>query len=204
MRNLGAVVSSPPKGSQPGAVGRVDRWSETVIAFARLYPCGIETVIAFAGEKWAFLVHFACAEVMPVSAVPCWGCAVVLLVSMSPRCRVVSAKKVALCTKNGSKSAFSGVQGEFFAEESLEGPCWASFVATTGTAPVLDAARCTSGWLRWGFCSIRSFASACCRRVGVPMMQFPPWGDAGQILEPGCMLCAQQFRMQFPCDSFKI
>ena len=114
MRNLGAVVSSPPKGSQPGAVGRVDRWSETVIAFARLYPCGIETVIAFAGEKWAFLVHFACAEVMPVSAVPCWGCAVVLLVSMSPRCLASCAKKVALRTKNGSKSAFSGVQGEFF------------------------------------------------------------------------------------------
>ena len=38
----------------------------------------------------------------------------VLLVSMSPRCRVVSAKKVTLRTKNGSKSAFSGVQGEFF------------------------------------------------------------------------------------------
>ena len=37
-----------------------------------------------------------------------------MLVSMSPRCRVVSAKKVALRTKNGSKSAFSGVQGEFF------------------------------------------------------------------------------------------
>ena len=37
-----------------------------------------------------------------------------LLVSMSPRCRVVSAKKVTLRTKNGSKSAFSGVQGEFF------------------------------------------------------------------------------------------
>ena len=73
MRNLGAVVSSPPKGSQPGAVGQVDRWFETVIAFARLYPCGIETAIAFAVEKWVFLVQFLGAEVMPVSAVPCWG-----------------------------------------------------------------------------------------------------------------------------------
>ena len=62
MRNLGAVVSSPPKGSQPGAVGRVDRWFETVIAFARLYPCGIETAIAFAGAKWAFLVQFSGAD----------------------------------------------------------------------------------------------------------------------------------------------
>ena len=64
MRNLGAVVSSPPKGrslalppkgSQPGAVGQVDRWFETVIAFARLCLRGIETAIAFAGEKWVFL-----------------------------------------------------------------------------------------------------------------------------------------------------
>ena len=67
MRNLGAVVSSPPKGrslalppkgSQPGDVGQVGRWFETVIAFARLYPCGIETVIAFVGEKWVFWPSF--------------------------------------------------------------------------------------------------------------------------------------------------
>ena len=79
------------------------RLSETVVAFARLCSCGVETgvafagtarastetVIAFAGAKWAFLVHFSGAEVMPVSAVPCWGRAVVLLVSTSPRCRAV-------------------------------------------------------------------------------------------------------------------
>ena len=34
-----------------------------------------------------FLVQFSGAEVMPVSMAPCWGCAVVLLVSMSPWCR---------------------------------------------------------------------------------------------------------------------
>ena len=34
-----------------------------------------------------FLVHFPGAEVTPVSAVLCWGRAVVLLVSTSPRCR---------------------------------------------------------------------------------------------------------------------
>ena len=34
-----------------------------------------------------FLVHFPGAEVMPVSTVLCWGRAVVLLVSTSPRCR---------------------------------------------------------------------------------------------------------------------
>ena len=77
------------------------RLPETGVAFARWYLCGIETaiafagagrastetVIAFAGEKWVFLACFSGAEVIPVSAVPCWGRAVVLLVSTSPRCR---------------------------------------------------------------------------------------------------------------------
>ena len=103
MRNLGAVVSSPPKGSQPGAVGQVDRWFETVIAFARLYPCGSETTIAFAGEKRVFLVQCLGAEVMPVSAVPCWGRAVVLLVSTSPCCRASCAKKVRPAWPDGGR-----------------------------------------------------------------------------------------------------
>ena len=81
MRNLGAVVSSPPKGSQPGAVGRVDRWFETVIAFARLYPCGIETAIAFAGAKWVFLARFSSALVLSVSMVAVQGRALVMVVS---------------------------------------------------------------------------------------------------------------------------
>ena len=105
MRNLGAVVSSPPKGrslalppkgSQPGAVGQVGRLSETPVAFARLYPCGSETTIAFAGEKSAFLVRFPRAEVMPVSRDPCWGRALVLLVSKSERGSIPCAKKFAL------------------------------------------------------------------------------------------------------------
>ena len=57
----------------PGPVGQMARLFETIVAFARLCLCGIETVIAFAGEKWAFLVHFSGAVVMAVSAVPCWG-----------------------------------------------------------------------------------------------------------------------------------
>ena len=61
--------------------------SETPVAFARLCLCVVETAIAFAGEKWVFLVHFPGAEVTPVSPVLCWGRAVVLLVSTSPRCR---------------------------------------------------------------------------------------------------------------------
>ena len=85
-----------PRAPQPGPVGQVGRLSETPIAFARWCLCGIETAIAFAGEKWAFLVQFSGAEVIQVSVVPCWGCAVVLLVSMSPCCRTSCAIFVAL------------------------------------------------------------------------------------------------------------
>ena len=116
--------------------------SETAIAFARLYLCGVETAIAFAGEKWAFLVQFSAALVLLVSMVavqgravvmmvPCWPASVaveVSLVASSPRGCVLcakkfalrglmvgaSAKKFALRTKNGPKSAVYGVLGELF------------------------------------------------------------------------------------------
>ena len=79
VRNMPAAVSSPPTGAaawpahgrRVGAAGEVVRWAETVIAFARLCRCGIETAIAFVGEKWAFLLQFSGAEVLPVSVVPC-------------------------------------------------------------------------------------------------------------------------------------
>ena len=64
-----------------GVAGELARWFETAIAFACLCLCGIETVIAFAGEKWALLVQFSGAEVSSVSSAPCWGRAVGLLVS---------------------------------------------------------------------------------------------------------------------------
>ena len=70
--------------------------SETLVAFARWCPRGVETAIAFAGEKWAFLVRFSGAEVMVVSMVAVQGSAVVLSVSKSPRCRASCAKKFAL------------------------------------------------------------------------------------------------------------
>ena len=88
--------------------------TETVIAFAGAGRALTETAIAFAGVKWAFLVHFSGAEAMPVSEFPCWGRAVVLLVSTSPCCRASCAKKFALRAHNGPKLAFSGVLGEFF------------------------------------------------------------------------------------------
>ena len=84
--------------------------SETAIAFARSYVRGVETVIAFAGEKRAFLVRFSVAVVTAVStravqgravvtAVSCWLASVVAevsLVSKSPRGCVLSVKKFAL------------------------------------------------------------------------------------------------------------
>ena len=85
------VVLRSGQASPPGPVDQVGRLSETVIAFACWYLCGSETCIAFAGAKWAYLVHFSGAVVMSVSAVPCWGRAVVLLVSTSPCCRALGA-----------------------------------------------------------------------------------------------------------------
>jgi len=58
--------------------------SETVIAFADAGRASTETAVAFAGEKWAFLVQLSGAEVMVVSMVGVQGRAVVLSVSKSP------------------------------------------------------------------------------------------------------------------------
>ena len=76
-------MSSFPAGTAAWPCRPGGRLSETLVAFARWCLRGIETAIAFAGEKWAFLVQFSGAKVMAVSAVPCWGRAVVLLVSRS-------------------------------------------------------------------------------------------------------------------------
>ena len=62
---LGALSRRParpcrrPRVPPSGPVDQVSRLSETVIAFA--------------GAKWAYLLHFSGAVVMSVSAVPCWG-----------------------------------------------------------------------------------------------------------------------------------
>ena len=132
-----------PQAPRPGPVGQVDRWCETLVAFACLCLCGFETAIAFAGEKWAVLVRFSGAEVSSVSAVPCWGCAVVLLVSTSPCFCVLCAKLVALlglmwvrarksspCVLTMAKSRrLMARWASVFAEMRLERPRWASFFA---------------------------------------------------------------------------
>ena len=71
---------------RPGPVDQAARLSETIVAFARLCLCGIETAIAFAGEKWVFLLQLLGAEVMPVSTVAVQGRAEASSVSRSPRC----------------------------------------------------------------------------------------------------------------------
>ena len=79
----------------------------------------------------------------------------------------VRARKSSPCTlKTPQNRRFYVCWASFFAEEPLEGPCWASFFAPIGPASILDAMRCTSGWLRWGFCAMRSPLTACRRRVG--------------------------------------
>ena len=154
-----------PRVSQSGPVGELAWLSETLVAFARLCLCGFETAVAFAGEKWAFLVQFSGAKVMAVSVVPCWGRAVVMVVSCLPASVAAEVSLVAKSPRAGSyarKSSpcsittpqirrFCACWASFFAEMPLEGPRWANFVAPIGPAPVLDIARRASGWLRWGF-----------------------------------------------------
>ena len=117
-----------PRVPRPGPVGQADRLSETAIAFAGAGRVATETGIAFAGEKWVYLVRFSGvlvtvvstvavqgrAVVMAVSYWPISAVAVVLVISMSPWCRASRAKKFALHAQNTPKSAFLRSLGEFF------------------------------------------------------------------------------------------
>ena len=89
----------------------------------------------------------------------------------------VSAKKFALHAQNTQNSAFLRLLGEFFRAN------W--YCAGLGCSVVHF--RLAAG----GVCSIRNWLVACRRRVRASCRAIPPWGDAGQILEPGCMLCAE-------------
>ena len=86
---------------------RAERMSETGVAFARSGRASTETVIAFAGEKWAFLEWFSVAEVMVVSTVAVWGRALVMVVSRWPVSAVAevlsvskSPRRFVLCAKS--------------------------------------------------------------------------------------------------------
>ena len=154
------VVQFPPFGGVASHGYRV--W-----ALSTGRPGVSETVIVFAGEQWCWwfqrrrVVAPRARHFSPCSA-RC-GCEreKVLPASLVDR---ESAKKFALCrcfSANARKSSpcalklgrnwrFMARWASFFAEELLEGPCRANFVAPIGPAPVLDAMRCTSGWWRWG------------------------------------------------------
>ena len=173
------------------------RLSETGVAFAHVWLCGVETGIAFACEKWVFLVRFLGAVVMPVSVVRCWGCAVVLLVSMSPWCRVWCAtmfarrRCVIAKVRESSPSALKLAQIRRFCA------CWASFLrrcrwrGCAGRASSRQLALRRS-WMRcgalqggcgWGVCAMRSPLAACRRRVGGLDGVIPPCGGEATPLD---------------------
>ena len=138
----------PCRGPRPVCIGNLSR--ETAITFARSYVPGVETAIAFAGEKRVFVVCFSVAVVTVVSTVAVQGRAVVMVVSCWPAsvaaeaslvstlpCRSIRcAKKFALLglmvdasvtifalqAKKYPKSAFYGVLGEFCTGCADEGP----------------------------------------------------------------------------------
>ena len=56
--SLGQAARRRPRVPQPGPVGQLGRLSETPVAFAGAGRASTETVIAFAGANWGFLVHF--------------------------------------------------------------------------------------------------------------------------------------------------
>ena len=150
---------------------------------------------------------------MPVSAGPCWGRAVVLLVSTSPCCLALCAKKFALrcCVivqaRKSSPCALTTPQNQrfyacwasFFAEMPLKGPCWASFFAPIGPAPRSCRRRGARGWLRWGFCSIRSWLAACRRRVVPLVTPFPAFGGGPAEPPPGGLTCG----ISGPCACYR-
>ena len=97
-------------------------------------------------------MQFLGAEVMRVSAVPCSGRAVVLLVSSSP----------CLC-----------VLGEFFAEAPLEGLCRASFFAPTDPAGLGCSAAHEAG-CGGGFALHEALWLRVAGVLGPHVVQFPP------------------------------
>ena len=74
-----------PWGSRLGPADQAARLSENPVAFAGAGRASTETVIAFAGEKWAFLERFSVAVVLLVSTVAFQGRALVI-------CRVLRTR----------------------------------------------------------------------------------------------------------------
>ena len=123
----------------PVGIGKLSR--ETGVTFARSYVGGVETAIAFAGEKWAFLVQLSGAEVPSVSRWPVSAAAEVSLVSKSARGCVLCAKKFALRAQKGPKLAFYGVLGELFRENPARGAALGERCRAAGVASMPGTTR---------------------------------------------------------------
>ena len=67
--------------------------------------------------------------------------------------------------------------GRVFRGNAAGGSVLGEFFAPIGPAHRSCGRRGARGWLRWGFCSIRSWLAACRRRVVPLMTPFPPFGD---------------------------
>ena len=91
-----------PRVSRLGPADQAARLSETPVAFAGAGRASTETVIAFAGEKWAFLERFSVAVVLLVSTVAFQGRAVVMGVSCWPASVVAEVSLVASSPRAGS------------------------------------------------------------------------------------------------------
>ena len=136
---------------------------------------------------------------MPVSAVPSWGLAEVSSVSISPCFCVLCAKKFAQRAQNTPNSAYLCLLGEFFrgwaAGGTLPGELFRGLSGGRGRSgrvfsrqPTLRRSwmqRGARGWLRWGFCTIRSRLAAYRRRVVLLMVQFPLFGDGEAATHSG-------------------
>ena len=91
-----------PRVSRLGPADQAARLSETPVAFVGAGRASTETVIAFAGEKWAFLERFSVAVVLLVSTVAFQGRAVVMVVSCWPEPVAVEVSLVAKSPRAGS------------------------------------------------------------------------------------------------------
>ena len=169
--------------------------AEIAVTFASRSLCVGETAVAFARPKCVFLRHCGRAKVSLVSCAPVKEEAKAVVVSFGREivrpaalCHRESAKKFAQRAQNTPNSAFLCVLGEIFRGKAAGGPCWANFVAPTGTVP---ECRRRSGSLHVGSGGAFSLHEAFWWRVaGVldpRVVQFPPLLSAasGFVCTPG-------------------
>ena len=122
-----------PRVSRLGPADQAARLSETPVAFAGAGRASTETVIAFTGEKWAFLERFSVAVVLLVSTVAFQGRAVVMGVSCWPasvlrRCHWLHRRRGRGPVREKVRPARPDVcvSAKYFAQRAHNGPQSAS------------------------------------------------------------------------------